>query len=45
MPALIDVVTSQPAVSSDAWRGLGFVLGYQRLTAWEHAERKRRGLA
>ncbi|MBL8669650.1 MAG: thiamine pyrophosphate-binding protein [Alphaproteobacteria bacterium] len=44
-PALIDVVTSQAAVSSDARKGLGFVPDYQPLTAWDDAERKRRGLA
>ena len=43
-PALIDVVTSQSAVSSDAKKGLGFVPDYQPLTAWDDAERKRRGL-
>lgn len=43
-PALIDVVTSQTAVSSDARKGLGFVPDYQPLTAWDDAERKRRGL-
>ena len=43
-PALIDVVTSQTAVSSDAKKGLGFVPDYQALTAWDDAERKRRGL-
>jgi acetolactate synthase-1/2/3 large subunit len=42
-PALIDVVTSQDAVSSDATKGLGFVPNYQALTAWDDAERKRRG--
>ena len=42
-PALIDVVTSQDAVSSDAQKGLGFVPDYQALTAWDEAERKRRG--
>jgi acetolactate synthase-1/2/3 large subunit len=42
-PALIDVVTSQQAVSSDAQKGLGFVPDYQALTAWDDAERKRRG--
>ncbi|MGI9511158.1 MAG: thiamine pyrophosphate-dependent enzyme, partial [Geminicoccaceae bacterium] len=41
-PALIDVVTSQDAVSSDAKKGLGFVPDYQPLTAWNDAERKRR---
>ena len=43
-PALVDVVTSQSAVSSDAKKGLGFVPDYQPLTAWDDAERKRRGL-
>ena len=43
-PALIDVVTSQTVVSSDAKKGLGFVPDYQALTAWDEAERKRRGL-
>jgi acetolactate synthase-1/2/3 large subunit len=42
-PALVDVVTSQTAVSSDAKKGLGFVPDYQPLTAWDEAERKRRG--
>ena len=42
-PAVIDVVTSQDAVSSDATKGLGFVPNYQALTAWDDAERKRRG--
>ena len=42
-PALIDVVTSQSAVSSDAQKGLGFVPDYQPLTAWDEAELKRRG--
>jgi acetolactate synthase-1/2/3 large subunit len=41
-PALLDVVTSQTAVSSDARKGLGFVPDYQALTAWDEAERKRR---
>ncbi len=43
-PALVDVVTSQAAVSSDARKGLGFVPDYQPLTAWDDAEQKRRGL-
>jgi acetolactate synthase-1/2/3 large subunit len=42
-PAVVDVVTSQQAVSSDASKGLGFVPDYQALTAWDEAERKRRG--
>lgn len=41
-PALIDVVTSQTVVSSDAQKGLGFVPDFQALTAWDEAERKRR---
>jgi len=41
-PAVIDVVTSQNAVSSDAQKGLGFVPDYQPLTAWDDAERRRR---
>jgi acetolactate synthase-1/2/3 large subunit len=43
-PALVDVVTSQTAVSSDAKKGLGFVPDYQPLTAWDEAERRRREL-
>ncbi|MEZ5846151.1 MAG: thiamine pyrophosphate-binding protein [Geminicoccaceae bacterium] len=42
-PAVIDVVTSQYVVSSDASKGLGFVPDYQALTAWDDAERRRRG--
>ncbi|MBX3547784.1 MAG: thiamine pyrophosphate-binding protein [Xanthobacteraceae bacterium] len=42
-PALVDVVTSQTVISSDAQKGLGFVPDYQALTAWDDAERKRRG--
>ena len=41
-PAVLDVVTSQTAVSSDARKGLGFVPDYQPLTAWDDAERRRR---
>jgi acetolactate synthase-1/2/3 large subunit len=41
-PALLDVVTSQAVISSDAQKGLGFVPDYQALTAWDEAERKRR---
>jgi len=41
-PALVDVVVSQQAVSSDAKKGLGFVPDYQPLTAWDDAERRRR---
>lgn len=41
-PSVVDVVTSQDAVSSDARKGLGFVPDYQALTAWDNAERLRR---
>jgi acetolactate synthase-1/2/3 large subunit len=41
-PAVLDVVTSQTAVSSDARKGLGFVPDYQPLTVWDEAERRRR---
>ena len=41
-PALLDVVTSQDAVSSDAQKGLGFVPDHQPLIAWDDAERLRR---
>jgi acetolactate synthase I/II/III large subunit len=43
-PALVDVVTSQTIVSSDATKGLGFVPEFQPLTAWDDLERKRRGM-
>lgn len=42
-PAVVDVVTSRYVVSSDASKGLGFVPDYQPLTAWDDAERRRRG--
>jgi acetolactate synthase-1/2/3 large subunit len=41
-PAVVDVVTSQAVISSDARKGLGFVPDFQALTAWDEAERKRR---
>jgi acetolactate synthase-1/2/3 large subunit len=41
-PALIDVVVTQYAMSSDAGKGLGWVPDYQALTAWDQAERRRR---
>ena len=41
-PALIDVVTSQSVLSSDAQKGLGVVPDFQALTTWDEAERKRR---
>ncbi len=43
-PALVDVVTTQHALSSDAGKGLGWVPDRQALTAWDDAEQKRRGL-
>ncbi|MEM7042503.1 MAG: thiamine pyrophosphate-binding protein [Pseudomonadota bacterium] len=42
-PAVVDVVTSQRTVSSDATKGLGFVPDYQPLVAWDDAEKARRG--
>ena len=42
-PALLDVILTQDAVSSDAGKGLGWVPDYQALTAWDEAERRRRG--
>jgi acetolactate synthase I/II/III large subunit len=42
-PALIDVVLTQDAMSSDAGKGLGLVPDYQALTSWDDAERRRRG--
>jgi len=41
-PALVDVVTSQTVLSSDAQKGLGFVPDFQALFAWDEAEQKRR---
>ncbi len=41
-PSVVDVVTSQSAVSSDARKGLGFVPDFQALEAWNEAELKRR---
>ncbi|MFN0182888.1 MAG: thiamine pyrophosphate-binding protein [Aquabacterium sp.] len=40
-PALIDVVTTQHALSSDAGKGLGWVPDRQALTAWDEAEQQR----
>jgi len=42
-PAVVDVVTSQEVFSSDAFKGLGYVPDYQPLSAWDEAERMRRG--
>jgi acetolactate synthase-1/2/3 large subunit len=44
-PALVDVVLTRDAMSSDAGKGLGWVPDYQALTAWDDAERRRRGEA
>lgn len=41
-PALLDVVVTQHALSSDSGKGLGWVPDYQALTAWDEAERARR---
>jgi acetolactate synthase I/II/III large subunit len=41
-PALIDVVVTRDALSSDAGKGLGWVPDHQALTAWDDAERARR---
>lgn len=43
-PALLDVVVTRDALSSDAGKGLGWVPDYQALTAWDEAERKRRSV-
>jgi acetolactate synthase-1/2/3 large subunit len=43
-PALVDVVVTQDALSSDAGKGLGWVPDFQALTAWDDAERRRRDL-
>ncbi|MBU6437439.1 MAG: thiamine pyrophosphate-binding protein, partial [Betaproteobacteria bacterium] len=40
-PALVDVVVTQDALSSDAGKGLGWVPDLQALTAWDDAERAR----
>jgi acetolactate synthase-1/2/3 large subunit len=41
-PALLDVVVTQDAISSDLGKGLSFVPSYQALSAWDDAERARR---
>jgi acetolactate synthase I/II/III large subunit len=41
-PALLDVVVTQDALSSDAGKGLGWVPDRQALTAWDEAEQQRR---
>ena len=40
-PALLDVVVTHHALSSDAGKGLGWVPDFQALTAWDDAERRR----
>ncbi|MGA1288538.1 MAG: thiamine pyrophosphate-dependent enzyme, partial [Rubrivivax sp.] len=40
-PALVDVVTTRDAISSDAGKGLGWVPDRQALTAWDEAEQAR----
>ena len=41
-PALVDVVVTRDALSSDAGKGLGWIPDYQVITAWDEAERRRR---
>lgn len=41
-PALLDVLVTREAVSSDAKKGLGFVADYQALNTWNDAELERR---
>jgi acetolactate synthase-1/2/3 large subunit len=41
-PALLDVVVTQDALSSDGRQGLGALLEFQALTLWDEAERRRR---
>src|SRR5262249_54202980 len=43
-PALLDVVVTRDALSSDAGKGRGWGPTYQALTAWDEAERARRNL-
>jgi acetolactate synthase-1/2/3 large subunit len=40
-PALVDVVVTRDALSSDAGKGLGWVPDRQALTAWDEADRLR----
>jgi acetolactate synthase-1/2/3 large subunit len=44
-PALLDVIVTPEAVSSDAKTGLAWVPDLQPLAAWDEAERKWRGVA
>jgi len=41
-PALLDVVVTRDALSSDLGKGLSFVPSYQALSAWDDAEQTRR---
>jgi acetolactate synthase-1/2/3 large subunit len=43
-PAVVDVVVTRDAASSDAGKGLAIVPDFQALTAWDTLERERRGL-
>jgi acetolactate synthase-1/2/3 large subunit len=42
-PALVDVVVTPEAISSDGKTGLAWVPDLQALEAWDNAERKWRG--
>jgi acetolactate synthase-1/2/3 large subunit len=42
-PSVVDVVLTRDAVSSDFEKGLSLVPDLQALTAWDEAERRRRG--
>ena len=42
LPALIDVIVSRDAASSDATKGLAGVPDYQALSEWDAAEKRRR---
>ena len=44
-PAVLDVLVTRDAVSSDAKKGLGFVADFQALTDWNDAELARRSEA
>ena len=44
-PALVEVLVSRDAISSDSNKGLSLVPDYQALTTWDDAERARRSLS
>ena len=44
-PAVLDVIVTRDAVSSDATKGLAVVPDYQALAAWDVLERERHGTA